>query len=46
LCKVGIVGWSVGGECVGGRGSLVTGLVRIAGEVECRGKVDKKRQKE
>jgi hypothetical protein len=25
LCKVGIVGWSVGNECVGGRGSLVTG---------------------
>jgi hypothetical protein len=24
LCEVGIVGWSVGDECVGGRGSLVT----------------------
>jgi hypothetical protein len=22
LCKDGIVGWSRGGECVGGRGSL------------------------
>jgi hypothetical protein len=25
LCNVGIVGWSGGDECVGGRGSLVTG---------------------
>jgi hypothetical protein len=25
LCKVGIVGWSVGDEHEGGRGSLVTG---------------------
>jgi hypothetical protein len=25
LCKVGILGWSVGDECVGGRCSLVTG---------------------
>jgi hypothetical protein len=24
LCKVGIVGWSVGDECIGGRGSLLT----------------------
>jgi hypothetical protein len=25
LCKFGIVGWSAGGECIGGRGSPVTG---------------------
>jgi hypothetical protein len=25
LCKVGIVGWSVGDECVGEKGNLVTG---------------------
>jgi hypothetical protein len=25
LCKVAIVGWSAGDECVGGRGNLVTG---------------------
>jgi hypothetical protein len=25
LCKVGIVGWSAGDECVGGWGSQVTG---------------------
>jgi hypothetical protein len=27
LCKLGIVGWSVGDVCVGRRGSLVTGWV-------------------
>jgi hypothetical protein len=25
LCKVDVVGWSASDECVGGRGSLVTG---------------------
>jgi hypothetical protein len=25
LCEVGTVGWSAGGECVGEKGSLVTG---------------------
>jgi hypothetical protein len=29
LCKVGIVSWSVGDECVGGRGSLATGWGRM-----------------
>jgi hypothetical protein len=33
LGKVGIVGWSVGDECVGGRGSLVG---RMGGEGEGR----------
>jgi hypothetical protein len=28
LCTVGTLGYSVGGECVGGRGSLVTGWRR------------------
>jgi hypothetical protein len=32
LCKVGIVGWSVSDECVGGRYSLVTGWGRMGGE--------------
>jgi hypothetical protein len=34
FCKVGIVGWSVGDECVGGKGSLVTGWGRMGGEGE------------
>jgi hypothetical protein len=38
LCKVGIVGWSVGDECEGGRGSLVTGLGRIGAQSENWGK--------
>jgi hypothetical protein len=38
LYKIGIVGWSVGDECVGGRGSLVTGWERMGGEGEGRGK--------
>jgi hypothetical protein len=38
LCKIGIVGWSAGDECVGGRGSLVLGSERMAGEGECWGK--------
>jgi hypothetical protein len=43
LCKglqeeVGIVGWSGVGECVGGRGSLVTGWGRMRGEGEGRGR--------
>jgi hypothetical protein len=29
LCKVGIVGWSVGDECEGGRGSLLSGWGRM-----------------
>jgi hypothetical protein len=36
LCKVGIVGWSIGDECVGGRGSLVIGWGRMRGESEGR----------
>jgi hypothetical protein len=31
LCKVAIVGWSVGDECVGGRSGLVTGWGRENG---------------
>jgi hypothetical protein len=31
LCKVGIFSLSVGDECVGGRGSLVTGWRRMEG---------------
>jgi hypothetical protein len=47
LCKVGIVGWSAGGECKGGRGSLVTGWERMEGEGEGWGKrVDGKGQNE
>jgi hypothetical protein len=38
LCKVGIVGWSVSDEFVGGRGSLVTGWRRMGGECEGCGK--------
>jgi hypothetical protein len=34
LCKVGIVGWSVGDESIGGSSSLVTGWGRIGGEGE------------
>jgi hypothetical protein len=34
LCKVSIVCWSVGDECVGGRGSPVTGSGRMGGEGE------------
>jgi hypothetical protein len=37
LCKVGIVGWSAGCECIGGRSCVVTGLGRIW-EVNARGK--------
>jgi hypothetical protein len=36
LCKVGIVGWSVGNECVGGRDSLMTGFGRMGREGEGR----------
>jgi hypothetical protein len=32
LCKVGIVGWSACGECMGERDSLVTGWGRMGGE--------------
>jgi hypothetical protein len=38
LCKVGIVGWSVGGEYEGGRGSLVTEWGRIEGKVKAGGR--------
>jgi hypothetical protein len=45
LCKVGIVGWSAGNECVGGSGSLVTGWGRIRRSGEGWGKrVGEKRQ--
>jgi hypothetical protein len=37
LCRVGIVGWSVGDECVGGRGSMVKGYGRMGGEGDGRG---------
>jgi hypothetical protein len=40
LCQVGTVGWSVGGECAGGRGSVVTGWGRIEGEGEEGGSMD------
>jgi hypothetical protein len=47
LYKVGIVGFSAGGEYVGGRGSLVTGWGRMGGEGVSRGeRVDEKWQKE
>jgi hypothetical protein len=36
LCKVGIVGLSVGDECVGGRCYLVTGLGKMGEEGEGR----------
>jgi hypothetical protein len=32
MCKVGIVLWSLGDECVGGRSSLVTGWGKTGGE--------------
>jgi hypothetical protein len=38
VCIVGTVGWSAGGKCVGGRGSVVTGWERIGGGGEDRGK--------
>jgi hypothetical protein len=38
FCKVGIIDWSLGDECVGGRGSLVTGWGRMGEEGEGRGK--------
>jgi hypothetical protein len=38
LCKVGTVGWSAGGECVGGRGSDVTGWGRLGRGGEGRGR--------
>jgi hypothetical protein len=38
LSTVGTVEYSVGGECVGGRGSLMTGWERIGGEGEEGGK--------
>jgi hypothetical protein len=38
LCKVGMVGWSAGGECVEGSGSVVTGWRTVGGEGERRGR--------
>jgi hypothetical protein len=38
LCTVGTVGYLVGGECVSGRTSVLTGGGRIAGGGEDRGK--------
>jgi hypothetical protein len=38
LYTVGIVGYSVGGECVGGRASMVTGCGRIGGRSEDKGR--------
>jgi hypothetical protein len=38
LCKVGIVGWSVGDEYIGGRVSLVTGWGRMGEEGKGRGR--------
>jgi hypothetical protein len=46
LCKVGIVGWSADGECVGGIGSVVTGWGRMGGEGEGRETMYEKGQKE
>jgi hypothetical protein len=37
LCKVDIVGWSAGGDCVGGRGSLMIGWGSMEEEGEGRG---------
>jgi hypothetical protein len=38
LYKVGKIGWSLGDECVGKKGSLVTDWGRMGEEVEGRGK--------
>jgi hypothetical protein len=38
LCKVGIAGWSVGVECVGRSGSVVTCWGRMEGEGVDKGK--------
>jgi hypothetical protein len=38
FCKVGTVAWSAGGECVGVRGSVVTGWGRTGGGGEGRGR--------
>jgi hypothetical protein len=45
FCKVGIVGWSAGDECVRGRGSLVIGWGRKRGEGEGLGREWVKRSK-
>jgi hypothetical protein len=37
LCKVGIVGWSAGGKCIGGRSSLLTGWREWERKVGARG---------
>jgi hypothetical protein len=47
LCTIVTVGWSVGGECVRGRCSVVTGWGRIRrGELKRGERVDEKGQKE
>jgi hypothetical protein len=47
LCKVGIVGWSVGDECVRGKCSLVTGWGKNGrGRCGQGERVDEKGQKE
>jgi hypothetical protein len=38
LCAIGTVGQTVGGECAGGKGRVVTGWGRIEGGGEDRGK--------
>jgi hypothetical protein len=38
LCKVSIVGWSVGDGCEVGRGSLVTDWGRMGGKVRAGGR--------
>jgi hypothetical protein len=43
LCKVGIVGWSAGDECVGGRCSLVTSWGRVGGAGISRGRARMRR---
>jgi hypothetical protein len=44
VCKVGTIGWSAGGEYVGGTGSVVTGWGRMERGGEGRG-IDEKFQK-
>jgi hypothetical protein len=46
FCTVGTVGWSVGGECVGERGSVMTGCGWIRGGGEDGERMDEKGQKE
>jgi hypothetical protein len=46
LCKVQIIDWSAGCDCVGERSSLVTGWGRMGGEVWVGVRVDEKGHKE